>query len=138
MFKRDGGFTLVELMVVVLIIGILVAIAVPVFNSAKDKAFANTCKANQRTIAGAVQMYNATQEGAQNKTAGAFSVAGGWGSVLVSSYIKSEPLCKASGGTGTGYYMKADGTVLGDGNTTMTVFTGSPASGDFRTDHQLP
>jgi prepilin-type N-terminal cleavage/methylation domain-containing protein len=52
MFRKDEGFTLVELMVVVLIIGILVAIAIPVFNSAKANAQKKACWANQRTIEG--------------------------------------------------------------------------------------
>ena len=55
----DDGFTLVELMVVVLIIGILVAIALPVFTSAKRNAQQKTCFANQRTLVGTVQRWSA-------------------------------------------------------------------------------
>ena len=51
------GFTLIELMIVILIIAILVAIAVPVYLNSKSSAQKRTCQANQRTIDGAIQSY---------------------------------------------------------------------------------
>ena len=66
MHKNEKGFTLVELMVVVVIIGILVAIAIPIYNNVQASAQENACLANQRTIAGAWQMY---QAGAPNEDA---------------------------------------------------------------------
>ena len=59
MIRNQKGFTLIELMVVVLIIGILVAIAIPVFGSAANNAKDKACIANLRTIAGAVAQYQA-------------------------------------------------------------------------------
>ncbi len=59
MIRNEKGFTLIELMVVVLIIGILVAVAIPVFGSAAENARDKSCIANMRTIAGAVSQYNA-------------------------------------------------------------------------------
>ncbi|HAL29878.1 MAG TPA: prepilin-type cleavage/methylation domain-containing protein [Coriobacteriia bacterium] len=59
MFRKDEGFTLVELMVVVLIIGILVAIAIPVFNAASESARRSACQSNLRTLDGATEQWAA-------------------------------------------------------------------------------
>ena len=56
-FREEKGFTLIELMVVVLIIAILVAIAIPIFNRARESAWTSTCQANLRTIDGAIQTW---------------------------------------------------------------------------------
>ena len=48
--RRRTGFTLVEIMIVVLIIGILLAIAVPNFMKARDTSRTKTCIANLRQI----------------------------------------------------------------------------------------
>jgi len=57
--RNRNGFTLVELMVTLAIIGILAAMLVPVFARARESALAAPCAANLKSIALAVQMYAA-------------------------------------------------------------------------------
>lgn len=60
---RDGGFTLVEVVVVVVILGILAAIAWPVYSSQRAKAWETAVLSDLRTARTAAEAHAAGQGG---------------------------------------------------------------------------
>ncbi|MBW2622799.1 MAG: prepilin-type N-terminal cleavage/methylation domain-containing protein [Deltaproteobacteria bacterium] len=59
--RSQKGFTLIELMIVVAIIGILAAIAIPQFNSYRRKAQDSAAKSALKNLATAQENYYATE-----------------------------------------------------------------------------
>ncbi len=117
--KMKRGFTLVEIMIVVAIIGLLVAIAIPNFLRAREEARANSCVANLKQLEGAKERWAMSEniDTATPATTGA----------LVPNYLKIAPACP-SNGTYT----------YGRINTVPTCSVGTNASTDTYDDHALP
>jgi len=57
--RREPGFTLVELMVVVAVIGVLATIAIPLYSNMQARARIAKAQADARTLASAVSIYSA-------------------------------------------------------------------------------
>ena len=91
--NRKSGFTLVEIMIVVAIIGLLAAIAIPNFVKARTTSQANACINNLRQMDGAVQQWALEMKQAANASCGLTDIT---------PYIKLDatgnlPACPANG-----------------------------------------
>lgn len=97
--KTSKGFTLIEIMIVVTIIGLLLAIAVPNFLQAREHSRARACVSNLREIDTAKQQYMLDKNVTTFTSAtSADTTLGG----LVGAYVRSLPKCPSQGTYTTG------------------------------------
>ena len=89
--NSKSGFTLVEIMIVVAIIGLLAAIAIPNFVKARTNAQRNACIANLKQIDGAKATWALEQKKTNTDTPTAAELYGS------ANYIRDQPYCPANG-----------------------------------------
>ena len=91
--KKDAGFTLIEIMIVVLIIAILLAIAIPNFLRARETSRAKACQGNLRRVETSKEQWAMENKKVATDTPTATD--------LVTEYIKGTedtwPVCPSSG-----------------------------------------
>ena len=90
------GFTLVEILIVVVILGILAAIVVPQFASASQDAIKSALQSQMQTVTAQVELYRVQNAGTlpHNDAADPLDNAGnhnGWGVLVANSFLKDEP-----------------------------------------------
>ncbi len=91
--SRKAGFTLVEIMIVVAIIGLLAAIAIPNFMKARETAQKNACINNLRQIDGAKQQWALENGKVTSDTPASTDLQGYMGRGATGSF----PSCPAGG-----------------------------------------
>jgi len=84
--KGEGGWTLIELIIIIVILGVIASVTIPAYMNMTTSAEINGCQASQGTVRSAVSMYYAKHKGVLPD------------SVTTSMFVNNEiPRCSTSG-----------------------------------------
>jgi prepilin-type N-terminal cleavage/methylation domain-containing protein len=92
--RSTGAFTLIEIMIVVMIIGVLLAIAVPNLSEARETTYRRSCIENLHKIQVAKNCYLMDHNKSGNSPASDFTDAVMYGT---NGYLRAKPLCPGGG-----------------------------------------
>ena len=104
--KKEEGFTLIELMIVIAIIGILAAIAIPQFSAYRTRSYNSSAQSDVRNIATAQEAY------------------------YVDNSTYTSDITGKLAGSSYGYMQSGNVTVQGVGSATAYTISGYHGSGD--------
>ena len=135
--RRNKAFTLVEILIVVVILGILAAIVVPQFANATKDSQAGNLKAQIKEIQNQLELYKA-REGAYPSLAelqadpAGYPAGTGWSVMIEKGYIKAAPknpaMSPSTSTVNTGARDLSTGQMDGDG---AAAWGYDEATGDF-------
>jgi general secretion pathway protein G len=112
--RRTSAFTLVEILIVVVILGILAAIVIPQFTSASQEAIKGALASQLQTISSQVELYRVRNAGqmpdqdlnaAPSGPVGVAAANNGWACLVEDQYLKEEPF---NGYTGSSVIASGD------------------------------
>ena len=127
-----NAFTLIEILIVVVILGILAAIVVPQFTNAADDANDASVRSQLQTLRSQVELYRA-----QNPTTNPVAADGTpvWTNMIDGDYLTTAPINPLTGNTTIGTAAAADGSVAWiwrvktGGSTSYSLYAADPSEG---------
>ena len=91
--RKHKGFTLIEILIVVVILGILAAIVIPQFTDASQEAAESNLRSQLQTIRSQIELYNVQNPATMfDDTVAAPGDATFWDPLIQGNYLQSAPL----------------------------------------------